>query len=46
MKPEQLLSESSLDLFCEHEAEKFAVDIEEKAAVLEVTSEYYMMEFM
>jgi hypothetical protein len=46
MKPEKLLSETSLDLFCEHEAEKFAMDIEEKAAALEVTCDYYMMEFM
>ena len=46
MKPDELLSESSLDLFCEHEAEKFAIDIEDKAAAFEVTSEYYMMEFM
>jgi hypothetical protein len=46
MKPDELLSETSLDLFCEHNAEKFALDIEEKAAALEVTCDYYMMEFM
>jgi hypothetical protein len=46
MKPDELLSETSLDLFCDHNAEKFALDIEEKAAALEVTCDYYMMEFM
>lgn len=47
MKPENCLSDSSLDLFCEHyEADKFARDIEEKAAALEITVDYYMQEFM
>lgn len=41
---------STLDLFCEHEsaeyADKYAMEIEEKAAELEVTVDYYVMEFM
>jgi hypothetical protein len=46
MKPDKLMSETSLDLFCEHEAEELAFDIENKAAALKVSYEYYMMEFM
>ena len=42
--------ESTLDLFCEHEsaeyADEYATEIEKKAAELEVTVDYYMMEFM
>ena len=44
------MHESTLDLFCEHEsnecADEFALEIEQKAAELEVTVDYYMMEFM
>jgi hypothetical protein len=44
------MHDSTLDLFCQHEdesiAEEFAMEIEMKAAVLEVTVDYYMMEFM
>lgn len=44
------IHESTLDLFCEHEsaqlAEEFALEIEQKAAELEVTVDYYMQEFM
>ena len=41
------MNESTLDLFCEHEsADEFALELEAKAAELEVTVDYYMMEFM
>lgn len=46
MKPDELLSDSTLDLFEQKSAEEFALDIESKAAALEVTCDYYMMEFM
>jgi hypothetical protein len=42
--------DSTLDLFCNHEddqlADEYAMEIEMKAAILEVTVDYYMMEFM
>jgi len=44
------MNDSTLDLFCQHEDERFADDyameMEQKAAQLEVTVDYYMMEFM
>jgi hypothetical protein len=44
------MQESTLDLFCEHQdkkdADEFAMELEQKAAELEVTVDYYMMEFM
>jgi hypothetical protein len=45
------MNDSTLDLFCENEdesneAEQFSMEIEMKAAVLEITVDYYMMEFM
>jgi hypothetical protein len=47
------MNDSTLDLFCEHEdteeldeAELFSMEIEMKAALLEITVDYYMMEFM
>lgn len=44
------LSESSLNLFCEHmqeaEADAFALDLEQKAAELEITVDYYLAEFV
>lgn len=44
------MNNSTLDLFCEHEdeqyADEFALDIEMKAKELEITCDYYMMEFM
>lgn len=47
MKPDELLSDSTLDLLSDKaEAEEFALDIEAKAAALEITCDYYMMEFM
>lgn len=47
--------ESTLDLFCNHEpddktneecADEYAMELEIKAAVLGVTVDYYMMEFI
>jgi hypothetical protein len=47
---EQQMHESTLDLFCDHEsaehADEYAMEIERKAAELEITVDYYMMEFM
>jgi hypothetical protein len=45
------MHDSTLDLFCDHgdderSADEFAMEIEMKAAVLEITVDYYMMEFM
>ena len=46
----KVMHDSTMDMFCEHEeerqAEQFANEIEQKAAELEVTVDYYMMEFM
>jgi hypothetical protein len=50
MKPENFLSDSTLDLFCDHAdeqlADEYALEIEQKAAALEVTVDYYIAEFM
>jgi hypothetical protein len=44
------MNDSTLDLFCQHEDERFADEyaneLELKASELEVTVDYYMMEFM
>ena len=44
------MNDSTLDLFCSHEddcyADEYAMEMETKAAELEVTVDYYMMEFM
>ena len=44
------MNESTLDLFCNHQeqkdADEFATELERKASELEVTVDYYMMEFM
>jgi len=41
------MNDSTLDLFCQHQDEINDYDeIESKAAELEVTVDYYMMEFM
>lgn len=44
------MHESTLDLFCDHEdelyADEFTRELEMKAAELEVTVDYFMMEFM
>ncbi len=48
------MHESTLDLFCDHEdenndevvADEYALEIERKAEELEVTVDYYMMEFV
>ena len=44
------MHDSTLDLFCDHDSDEFAdeyaMEIEKKAAELEVTVDYYMMEFV
>jgi len=44
------MHDSTLDLFCEHEdemyADEFSREVEMKAAELEVTVDYYLMEFI
>lgn len=45
------MHKSTLDLFCEDNddeqiADEYAMEIEMKAAMLEVTVDYYMMEFV
>jgi hypothetical protein len=44
------MNDSTLDLFCQHEddrfADEYAMEMEQKAAELEVTVDYYVMEFM
>lgn len=43
------MNDSTLDLFCSHEdenyADEYAMEIERKCAELEITVDYYMMEF-
>ena len=47
---DKTMKDTTLDLFCEHQekkdAEEFALELEQKAAELEITVDYYMMEFM
>ena len=44
------MHDSTLDLFCDHEsaeyADEYAMEIERKAAELEVTVDYYLAEFV
>jgi hypothetical protein len=44
------MHDSTLDLFCNHEsdeyADEYAMEIEEKAKLLEVTVDYYLAEFV
>ncbi len=44
------MNESTLDLFSQHEdemyADEYAMELERKAAELEITVDYYMMEFV
>lgn len=44
------MHESTLDLFCNHDSDEFAdeyaMELEQKAAELEVTVDYYIAEFM
>jgi hypothetical protein len=44
------MHDSTLDLFCNHDSDEFAdeyaMEIERKAAELEVTVDYYIAEFM
>lgn len=50
MKPDEFLSDSTLDLFADKAdaelADQYALEIEQKAAALEITVDYYMQEFM
>ena len=45
-----IMHDSTLDLFCQHEddcyADEYAMEIETKAAELEVTVDYYIAEFI
>lgn len=45
-----VMHDSTLDLFCQHEddcyADEYVVELERKAAELEITVDYYMMEFI
>lgn len=47
---DKFMTESTFDLFCDHAnaqmAEEFAMEIEAKAAELEITCDYYMAEFL
>lgn len=47
---QKTMHDSTLDLFCEHEsaeyADEYAMEIERKAAELEVTVDYYLAEFV
>ena len=44
------MNDSTLDLFCQHDdemdADQYAMELERKAAELEITVDYYMMEFV
>jgi hypothetical protein len=44
------MNESTLDLFCQHEdetyADEYAMEFERKAAELEITVDYFLMEFV
>lgn len=44
------MHDSTLDLFCDHDSEEYAdeyaLEIERKAAELEVTVDYYIAEFL
>lgn len=44
------MHDSTLDLFCDHDSDKFAdeyaMELERKAAELEVTVDYYLAEFV
>ena len=44
------MNDSTLDLFCQHEddrfADEYAMEMEQKAAQLEVTVDYLIQEFM
>lgn len=44
------MTESTLDLFCDHAdeqmAEEYAMELEAKAAELEITVDYYIAEFL
>jgi hypothetical protein len=46
MNEENYLSESILDLFCEHENDAYWKKIEEQAAKYQVTCDYILQEFI
>lgn len=50
IKKMNTMHESTLDLFCDHNSDEFAdeyaMEIERKAAELEVTVDYYLAEFV
>jgi hypothetical protein len=47
---DKFMTDSTLDLFCDHAdaqmAEEYAMELEAKAAELEITVDYYMAEFL
>jgi hypothetical protein len=47
---DKFMTDSTLDLFCQHEdaqmAEEYAMELEAKAAELEITVDYYIAEFL
>lgn len=47
---DKMMHQSTLDLFCDHAdeqmAEEYTLELEAKAAELEVTVDYYMAEFL
>ena len=47
---DEFMTDSTLDRFCDHAdtqmAEEYAMELESKAAELEVTVDYYMAEFL
>ena len=47
---DKMMHQSTLDLFCDHAdaqmAEEYTMELEAKAAELEVTVDYYMAEFL
>lgn len=47
---DKFMHQSTLDLFCEHAdaqmAEEYAMELEAKAAELEITVDYYIAEFL
>jgi len=47
---DKMMHQSTLDLFCDHAdeqmAEEYTLELEAKAAELEITVDYYMAEFI
>jgi len=44
------MNDSTLDLFCQHDdemyADEYAMELERKASELEITCDYFLMEFI